>query len=216
MPSDYLNQYRERVNKTSAERLADHTKQSFIKMFIGNPNYRLLSINGLQYETLYSQGKNSDEKSLLFTPNTKVDIGSVVEMNSNSYLIMDFQGEGINEIYPSAVLKRCNSTYPIKSNKTRVLKGQDDDGRNVYEDSYDTNFIPCIVENKISAGKDNGQLPLPEGRINITMKYQSADNLKINSEFEMYGNVYRIIDFDMTKVMNNKGIMVVLAERVVN
>jgi hypothetical protein len=96
MPSDYLNEYRNRVSKSSAESLVEHTKQTFIKKFIGNPNYKLLLINGIQYETLYSQGKTSDEKSLLFTPNTKVDIGSIVELNSNSYYNACYEKAEIN------------------------------------------------------------------------------------------------------------------------
>jgi hypothetical protein len=215
MPSDYLNQYRERVNKTSAERLVDHTKQSFIKMFIGNPNYRLLSINGIQYETLYSQGKNSDEKSLLFIPNTKVDIGSVVELNSNSYLIMDFQGEGINEIYPSATLKKCNNTYPIKLNKTSQLKGHNQLGKPVYEDVYSVDKLePCIVESGNFSTDTDSQLVIPKNTVFITLKYQLSDTVNYNYEFTMYNNKYKIKDIDYTKVINEKGIIKLIAERV--
>jgi hypothetical protein len=221
MPSDYLNQYRERVSNSSADRLVEHTKQSFIKMFIGNPNYKVLIINGTQYETLYSQGKTSDEKSLLFTPNTKVNIGSVVEINNINYLIMDFQGEGINEIYPSATLKLCNSSIPIQSSKTKTLKldaqnkpvlDKFNDPVYIYSNGQITN-IPCIVESSIIASDENKQLPLPEGHLHVTMQYR--DDVKVNDTFTMYNNSYKIRTIDYTNVIDNKGIMVLSVEQVV-
>jgi len=209
---DYLTEYANRINKTS---LVESSKQTFIKMFIGNPNYRLQVIDGIQYETLYSQGKNSDEKSLLFTPNTKVDIGSVVEININSYLIMDFQGEGINEIYPSATLKKCNSTYPIKLNKTKILKGHNQLGKPIYDEVYEVDRNePCIVDLGNYTTNTDNQLVIPENVMYLTMRYQQSETLVVNYEFTMYNNKYKITDIDYTKVINDKGIIKVIAERV--
>jgi hypothetical protein len=212
MPSDYLSEYRDRVSRSS---LNEYTKKAFVKMFIGNPNYRVLNINGTQYETLYSQGKNSNEKSLLFTPNTNVDIGSVVNLNSHHYLIMDFQGEGINEIYPSATLKLCNATYPIKLNKISVLKGHNQLGKPIYEETYQFDRTePCIVETGSITTDTDKQLVIPNNSILITIKYQQSDTLKENYEFTMYNDKYKIVNIDHTKVINEKGIVKILAERV--
>jgi hypothetical protein len=217
MPSDYLNDYRNRMSKVS---LVEHTKQEFVKKFIGNPNYKVITINGTQYETLYSQGKTSSEKSLLFTPNTKIDIGSVVELNSHSYLIMDFLGEGINEVYPNATLKLCNSTYPIKSNKTKVLK-TDSQGKPVLDKFGDPVYIytdgatvnlPCIVESSIIAADENKQLPIPQGQLRVTLSYR--DDVKVNDTFSMYNNTYKIRGIDYTKVINGKGIITLAVEQV--
>ena len=212
MRYDYLTEYANRINKTS---LVESSKQTFIKMFIGNPNYRLQVIDGIQYETLYSQGKNSDEKSLLFTPNTKVDIGSVVEIDINSYLIMDFQGEGINEIYPSATLKKCNSTYPIRLNKTKILKGHNQLGKPIYDEVYEVDRNePCIVDLGNYTTNTDNQLVIPENVMYLTMRYQQSETLVVNYEFTMYNNKYKITDIDYTKVINDKGIIKVIAERV--
>jgi hypothetical protein len=200
--------------------LVEHTKQEFVKKFIGNPNYKVITINGTQYETLYSQGKTSNEKSLLFVPNTKIDIGSSVELNGNSYLIMDFQGEGINEIYPNATLKLCNSTYPIKSTRTRVLK-KDSEGKTVLDKFGDpvyvytdgaTTSLPCIVESSIIAADENKQLPLPQGQLRVTLSYR--EDVKVNDTFSMYNNTYKIRGIDYTKVINGKGIMLLAVEQV--
>jgi hypothetical protein len=217
MPSDYLNDYRSRMSKVS---LVEHTKQEFVKKFIGNPNYKVITINDTQYETLYSQGKTSSEKSLLFTPNTKIDIGSVVELNSHSYLIMDFQGEGINEVYPNATLKLCNSTYPIKNNKTKVLKN-DSQGKPILDKFGDPVYIytdgatvnlPCIVESSIIAADENNQLPIPQGQLRVTLSYR--DDVKVNDTFSMYNNTYKIRGIDYTKVVNGKGIITLAVEQV--
>jgi hypothetical protein len=159
---------------------------------------------------------------LLLLPNTKVDIGSIVTLNSNSYLVMDFLGEGINEIYPSATLKKCNSTYPIKANKTKTLK-LDTQGNPVIDKFGDPvyintagqiTYLPCIAESTFVGSDENKQLPLPQGQLRITMQYQNVEDIKVNNTFTMYNNIYKIRNMDYTKVMNNKGIVVLSVEQV--
>jgi hypothetical protein len=143
-----------------------------------------------------------------------------VELNGNSYLIMDFQGEGINEIYPNATLKLCNSTYTIKSNRTKVLK-LDSQGKPVL-DKFDnpvyvytdgaTTSLPCIVESSIIAADENKQLPLPQGQLRVTLSYR--EDVKVNDTFSMYNNTYKIRGIDYTKVINGKGIMLLAVEQV--
>jgi hypothetical protein len=143
-----------------------------------------------------------------------------VELNGNSYLIMDFQGEGINEIYPNATLKLCNSTYPIKSTRTRVLK-KDSEGKTVLDKFGDpvyvytdgaTTSLPCIVESSIIAADENKQLPLPQGQLRVTLSYR--EDVKVNDTFSMYNNTYKIRGIDYTKVINGKGIMLLAVEQV--
>ena len=135
---------------------------------------------------------------------------------------MDFLGEGVNEIYPTATLKLCNSTYPIKQNKTKTLK-LDTQGKPVTDKFGDPVYIytdgqiiniPCIVESSIVAADENKQLPLPQGQLRVTMQYR--EDIKMNDTFPMYNNTYKIRNIDYTKVINSKGIMTLSVEQVVN
>lgn len=214
----YLDLFRQRIlsnGEKSTDGIVNTSKQTIKNNFSNSLFSETVLINGIEYEAIITQEKKSEDKKLLLLPNTTVAIGSTVEMNNNSYLIMDFQGEGIHEIYPSATLKKCNSTYPIKSNKTRVLKGHNQLGKPVYEDTYSIDKLePCIVDYGTGSTDTESQLVIPKNTIFVTLKYQQSDTIDYNYEFEMYNNKYKIKDIDYTKVINEKGIIKLIAERV--
>jgi hypothetical protein len=214
----YLNLFRQRIlssgNKPT-DGIVNASKQTIKNNFSNSLFSEIVLINGMEYEAIITQDKKSEDKKLLLLPDVQVDIGSVVELNSNLYLIMDFQGEGINEIYPSATLKKCNNTYPIKVNKTSQLKGHNQLGKPVYEDVYSVDKLePCIVESGNFATDTDSQLVIPKNTLFITLKYQLSDTINYNYEFTMYNNKYKIKDIDYTKVINEKGIIKLIAERV--
>lgn len=216
--SDYFQTFKDLVNQKqfqSDNSLMDRNKEVFADNFDTSPLSTTVTVNDVNTVAMVRQEKDSNKKKLIFRPDTKIDIGSVIRIKSSYYLTLDFLSEGINEVYPTAKVQLCNSTLPIQSGKTRVLIGHDRDGRPVYKDEYAVNKLePCIAETKYLSSNENDQLPLPEGRINITLKYQEADNIQPNKQFSMYGNTFKITDIDLTKVINGKGIMIVSAERI--
>ena len=221
----YLDLFRQRTLSNGdkpTDGIVNSTKQSIKNNFSNSLFTEKVLINGIEYDTLITQGKTSNDKKLLFIPDVQLDVGSVVELQNKSYLIMDFLGEGVNEIYPTATLKLCNSTYPIKQNKTKTLK-LDTQGKPVTDKFGDPVYIytdgqiidiPCIVESSIVAADENKQLPLPQGQLRVTMQYR--EDIKMNNTFPMYNNTYKIRNIDYTKVINNKGIMTLSVEQVVN
>jgi hypothetical protein len=214
----YLNLFRERIlssGNKSTDGIVNASKQTIKNNFSNSLFSEIVLINGIEHDGIITQKEKSDDKKLLLKPDVQVNIGSVVEVNIDSYLVMDFLGEGINEIYPSATLKLCNSTYPIKSNKTKVLKGHDTFNRPVYENIYSVDRLePCIVESGNFTTDTESQLVIPKNTMFITLKYQQSDTIAYNYEFEMYNNKYKIKDIDYTKVINEKGIIKLIAERV--
>jgi hypothetical protein len=142
-----------------------------------------------------------------------IEIGNVLTIDETNWLIITYPED--NKIYRKAEIQLCNSNYPIKTNKTRVLKGHDGLGKPIYQESYAINKVtPCIVETKTSSADTNAQLSFPNNSILITVKYQTSDTLKENFEFNMYNDKYKVINVDYTKVINEKGIVKILAERV--
>jgi hypothetical protein len=214
----YLDIYRQRVlanGEKSTDTIINASKET-IKNNLNNSLFtETFLVNGIEYSGLVTQGKTSDEKKLLFLPDVKIDIGSVVELKSKFYLIMDFLSEGINEIYPTATLRLTNSTYPIQSgNKTREIMGYDQFGKPLYSYVYEINKnVPCIVESGIVQTDTNAQLVIPKNTVYVTLQYQTSETLIENYEFTMYNNKYKIKDIDYTKVINDKGIIKIIAER---
>jgi hypothetical protein len=147
-----------------------------------------------------------------------IEIGNVMTIENLNWLIITLPED--NKIYRKAEMQLCNSTYPIKSTRTRVLK-LDSQGKPVTDKFGDPVYIytdgaitslPCIVESSIIAADENKQLPLPQGQLRVTMSYR--DDVKVNDTFSMYNNTYKIRGIDYTKVINAKGIMVLAVEQV--
>jgi hypothetical protein len=146
---------------------------------------------------------------LVYTPS----FGDFIEYQSNYYLNVFSPEE--RETYWSSKARLCNSTYPIKSDKLRTLKGYNHLNKPIYEDVYDIDRLePCIVESRNYATDTNAQLIIPNNSVLITIKYQPSDTLKENYEFTLYNNKYKVINIDYTRVINEKGIITLLAERV--
>lgn len=141
----------------------------------------------------------------------EIHIGDIVEFKSQKWLIIDLPVE--NEIYSKATIRRCNTTFPIKRNKTKILSGRDNDGRPIYSETFDLLDEPCIVSTYYQTGSENQQLPLPQGTIDIIMNYMTGDNIAINKNFKMYGQNYVILEIDYTKVLNGKGIVTIRGGR---
>jgi hypothetical protein len=177
-------------------------------------------IGEIGYKVMVKQEKKSESKKLIFKPDIKVNIGEHVQLGEIHFLITDFLGDGVYEIYPTATLQQCNTFFPAITDKTRVLM-RDEQG-NVIRDKFgdpayqwvggEEFLVPCIVESSIKNSEKNNQLNLPDGRIIITMKYQSITNVKDNAEFMMYDNTYKIVNVDKTKVINEVGLMTITAD----
>lgn len=224
---DYYNTYKNfhGLNKenSSQDNVINNTKRVVEDSF----NYSLLTekvlVDGVEYDALVKQEKKSEDKKLIFKPDTKINIGSIIKFNNIDYLTMDFLGEGINEVYPTATIKVCNSLFPIITNKSTVLL-RDDEGNLVYDDltgepievesGGTTTIVPCIVENKYRVDDSNNQLTLPENELLITLPFYPE--IKLDYKFSLYDESFKVINLDRTKVINNKGVLSIRVRREVN
>jgi len=219
----YIDMYKSRLNASGGnlgESIINSTKQTVKNNFNLSPFSESVLIDDVEFKAVITQGDKSKNKTLLLQPDTVIAIGSNVKVSNNNYLVMDFRGEGINEVYPTASLEICNSFFPAITDKTRVLK-RDANGQVVKDKFGDPVYIwtggeifnvPCIVESSIKDKESNNQLNLPDGRLKVSMKYQPIANVKLNETFKMYDNTYKITHIDLTQVINSVGIMVVTAD----
>lgn len=213
--SDYK-KYLDLPNDTSKNQNIEEAKQLFLSNFDDALVTEIISVDEGEFEVMLKHEKKGENKKVIFKPNTRIDIGSVIKFKENVFLAIDFLGDGIYEVYPTATLKICNSTFPIESDKTEVLIGYDDYGRPEYDYQILTKDEPCIVETKYYFNNRNEQITLPEDRVMISMKYQKATNIATNKEFDLYESRFRITFIDYSQVINGKGIMTITGERVMN
>jgi hypothetical protein len=194
----------------------DELKQDYLTSAIDGFNFSVenfgieVLINGVLGKILLKNMHSGNEKEI----SAKLDeihVGDLIEIKNQKWLIIDLPVE--NEIYSKATLKRCNTSFPIKHNIEKILVGHDNDGRPTYTQSFDIHDEPCIASTTYPTGNDNEQLPLPEGTIEITVKYQTADNIKINQNFKVYEENYVIVNIDYTKVIESQGILIIRGKR---
>jgi hypothetical protein len=191
----------------SEEIMYDMCEKSLIKINNSSTEYEIIVNDANEWQ------KEVDViwlvKKSIFQPN----VGDFIEFQGNKYLSVFVPEE--RETYWSSKARLCNSTYPIKLTKTTVLVGHNTLGKPMYKDSYEIDRQePCIVESRNYATDTNAQLIIPNNSVLITIKYQPSDTLVVNYEFTMYNNKYKIVDIDYTKIINEKGIIKILAERV--
>jgi hypothetical protein len=197
-----------------------------------NPNDRIMhdgtlmlehSLNGFEgYDVLINDtvetrlmiygkyGADSDTKSIIGYP-ADIERGNVVKVDEENWLVISYPVD--NKVYRKAEMRVCNATFPIISDKTKVLKGHDDFGRPIYEYVSNTNHTPCIVESRYSFTRSDQQITLPDNRIEIMIKYVESESLQLDAEFEMRDGTYKIKNIDYSQVINDKGILVISAER---
>lgn len=198
----------------SEEIVYDMTEKSLIKINKSNSNYESIINDANEWQ------KDVDLiwliKKPLYTPN----FGDFIEYQGYFYLNVYMPEE--RETYWSSKARLCNSTYPIKASKTKVLK-RDVQGNPVLDKFGDpvytytagqTTYLPCIAESSFISTDENKQLPLPQGQLRVTLQYQNVEDIQVNKTFTMYNNTYKIRNVDYTKVINDKGIMILSVEQV--
>ncbi|MCP1159441.1 hypothetical protein [Bacillus infantis] len=208
---DFKERYLTRLNNTVSN--LDKSKYGLSMKFETSPSYKLVKVNGIDTDSIVYTDSQYDEQTIIFKPDSIVDIGSVVEFNEKQYLLISFFE---SDLTPKGELKLCNSALPIQSGKTRVLIGHHPrTGEPIYDwVEGEEKLVPCVTETKYSIREDNDKIPIPDGTMLVTMQYQESLPIQHNFEFSMYDERYKVLNVDKTKVLNGKGIIVITAERV--
>jgi hypothetical protein len=144
----------------------------------------------------------------------EIERGLTVKWNSENWLIISKPDD--NKIYRKAVIKLCNSNFPLPGTETKTLLGYDSSNRPVYDTvTSPPTLLPCIVESTIYLPNDSQPIILPNGKILITIPYTVNDAIAENKGFEMYGEQYKIIGIDRSQSVEGVGLMILHCERVI-
>lgn len=169
-----------------------------------------VTINDVPAKMLIKDKPIGTQKEISLKSNT-IHIGDVIKFKNQTWLCIDIPMEtnGYN-IFEKATIMRCNTTFKIFHNKTRILTGKDKDGRPVYSETFDEIDAPCIASSThFMRFVENGELPLPDGFIEVTLTYQTGDNLRVGKMFDIYDKRFQIDNIDYTKVIDGVGIIVI-------
>lgn len=217
----YFDTYKKRLlaaGSTPDEVMINNTKTVINNAFDSSLFSIKVPIDGIDKDVIINQGRTSLEKTILLKPDDSIDKGSLVNIDGQFYLVVDFD---TNKVYPIAKTKMCNTTLKLSFGSERTLardsEGKiitDDYGRPEYIYEESTKDEPCIVEMKNFKLTDTEKLLVPEDSVLIMIKYQDADNLKVNSTIVLYDDEFKITHIDKTQVINNKGLLLITAENI--
>lgn len=190
------------------------SQQATINIFKTNPSYKQITINSSQVDSIINKGKTSKLKKAIFLPDVVFEIGSLVEIETNKYLITDFQTDSLS---PTAELELCNNTLWITPPPHKEWDGQTVDkfGTPVYTEVQSNPIpFPCIVD-KITDLYESAvsqAISFSDGRIALTIGNTDDPNLVVGKTFNMFDKTYQIYGIDRSKTINNnEGLLVILA-----
>lgn len=206
--------------KGSFERNARLSSQQDFRNAI---NYTVGYYNGTQIEMRVVHEKNpnpytqsrSEQRTFLFLPDQKVDIGGVIDLVDEKFIIHD---NTEMDIFPTFYGIKANNTFKIKIGEDKVISGYSSVGQPQYSSVTPIYFErPCYATTNARFNvytEFKGSVNLPEGRLYIFLPYSPDVKLTDGMEFTMFDDRYRIINVDVSSVYNEKGITELFVEKI--
>jgi hypothetical protein len=152
-----------------------------------------------------------EDRKIHFELTSVAQRGSYVYWKNRYWLILTKVES--NEAYLSAKITECNNTALIQTGTTKAVTGYDSLGRPIYTEVPIIFTAPCFTTTKFASSVlQNDIINLPKGQMFVSFQYNSAYTITLNHQFNMYGYQYKIIDIDLTKVVNSIGIITILSE----
>ncbi|MGG0308445.1 hypothetical protein ABEY43_06475 [Priestia megaterium] len=216
----FLDIHRKRTNAQGngyKETVVNASKANMERLFSTSLECKKVVIDGLEQDAIVNKGKTINDKKFLFRPSSTVKVGSFVDLSEERYLIVDVNMD-VNEIYPFATSKLCNTSFELEGEITQVLVGNDPrTGRPIYETTESSPIVlDCIAEKTVFRSSTDEAINLPEGQILITIPYIEHKSIAESQKIDLYNDTYQIIDVDDTESINKVGIRKLTAKRVVS
>jgi hypothetical protein len=189
---NYFDKYSRRVSAyggNESETFVELTKNLINQDFADAPSYRVAIMNNEEIEVRFLDGKDSQNKFLLFRPDFSCYRGDIIAVDGENWLIWDFQNETIT---PKASARLCNM----------ILK-------------WENNTIPCVVTTSVFGIDESKQNYIaPTGQINAYVQYNEMTKVVEEDYRFIFGNkVYKVIGVDdIEYVRNGKGYMNIILE----
>lgn len=197
-------------NRPNTDALIDSTISSVERDFHTSPSYYQVDIDGETVDTIINKTTRYNEKLIHFRRDYDVKVGSIITFKNDKYLLLE---KDRDEIYSFGKMTECNNTLEILKEDREVLVGYDNFGAPIYKNEKVYVDEPCVVRDTYYTAGENAQMPLPDGKLEILLKYQVMLNIEVNNEFKMYGKTYKIADIGFVNVEDEVGYIKIHAER---
>lgn len=139
--------------------------------------------------------------------------GNVLLIDGQSWLITSFPED--SNTYKKAIIQLCNDVMSVVTGTERVMVGRDSFGRPIYENRDTYANVPVVFTSKGFASIENEALTLPDGKIDILMKYVPSYGVAVNQEYTFKGDKrYKITTLDYDRILNDTGVLMIRADRV--
>ena len=148
----------------------------------------------------------------MIEPGVTLNLGEIFTVGTDKWLCIAI--DALHEVYYKGNVGLCNSTLTLITSVTKEKTGTDSLGRPIYTETPKTTSWDCIAESKVVSADLNSAINLPEGKIYIQVPHSAS--IQENMEFDMWNAKYKIIGFDMSKVIAGVGTLGVHCERVVS
>lgn len=190
-----LNSYRNRVNASdSMDAITGHTKLFINHTFPESPLFAQVMVEGVTLDARIGNDAKSNERQLLFRPDTSIYKGDIVQFQAENWLTLDFIAD---EIYPKADVRLCNQWLKWRNGNDILV-------------SY-----PVVVLGKtFELEQDERFMLTPERDLVVLAQYNpSTTELRLQQRFLLEKQSYEIVGIDdLSEVHNEHGIIKIYLE----
>ncbi len=203
---DYSNYH----NTDYSERFFKSADERFERTLQDSPESYSIQVNGASKQAIVAS-TSDDNKRVVLSRENEVNLGDYIDHKSLKWLVTELPIN--NRIYDKTKMTLCNNHLLIKGDPIKTKIGTDDLGRPVY-DYQDQTLVdmPCVVQSdKDMYENEQEQINIPKG--SIVLHIQHTDKIKIDQKFKMFNDDYVVTGIDMSKTINNEGVLIILAEK---
>jgi hypothetical protein len=168
--------------------------------FLINETGQSVTVNGIPDKVLITNKSIGEfEQRYIHSPDI-INRGSLVEWNANKYLVISEALEKRGGKY-KVIMRNCNGEIDFDKVE-EVLIGYDELGRPVYEERVTgTERVYGIVDKRSLTITSDAAVNLIDGDFTLTVQDNefNREKFQLDTQFEMYGENYRVSNFNYTK-----------------
>jgi hypothetical protein len=193
----YLDKYRNRMNAESnagRPNILENSIELINKTFNDSPTFREILVNGELADSRVISTDDSWQKFLLFRPMYVLQKGTVLFLDNESWIVVDFS---LNNLTPRAKIYLLNEKLTWKNSVGSILEQ------------------PCfILSNALSGLRDTTFLSIPNASLTVVAPYNgNTSTVKLEQAFVFGKNTFKTIFIDdFSNVDNGKGFITFLLE----
>ncbi|SNZ09941.1 hypothetical protein SAMN05421503_1429 [Terribacillus aidingensis] len=209
---DYSN-----YHEVTVEEKMLHDSSKIVEMALNGYDSQSALIDGAESRILLKSKFNNVDgmgKYIYGRPD-EINRGSVVLTSEESWLVVTLPEN--YRTYKKAMIYLCNNEFSLAGKDEKILLGYN----KLKEPQYkiikgESTSHPCYISVSAPSFTDGKPINVPDSDLSITMPYKVHSDLEEGKIHEFYGQNYQFVGIDRTKVINEKGILIIYAKRMVN